>query len=384
MDEVIPEADSLVEDRPDRPGALLRAAREERGMSLSEVAEATRVAQRQLEAIERSDFAALPGTPYAVGFARAYARAVGADEVAVARGVREELGALDATDRYEMFEPADPARIPSRGLAWTTAVIAVVLAVGYAVWRTQFFAASTDQEISDLSNRAGAQAQAQAAAALDAAKAPAEDATGPVVLTAVNDVWLRIYDAAGERLFEKQMLKGDSYTVPPQANNPMILTGRPDALAVTVGGKPVAPLGPPERTIADVPISAEALLARATTGEQSTATGAAVDAVADRQAAAPAEPAPQGPSRTDPAVAGASASATAASSPSSSGSPPKLANRQAAPTSRNAAAATSAAQRLVQEAEAAVAAVAPATGRPTTGSATDGTPAPTSVVASDE
>ena len=383
MDEVIPEADSLVEDRPDRPGALLRAAREERGMSLSEVAEATRVAQRQLEAIERSDFAALPGTPYAVGFARAYARAVGADEVAVARGVREELGALDATDRYEMFEPADPARIPSRGLAWTTAVIAVVLAVGYAVWRTQFFAASTDQEISDLSNRAGAQAETQAAAALDAAKAPADVSTGPVVLTAVNDVWLRIYDAAGERLFEKQMLKGDSYTVPPEANNPMILTGRPDALTVTVGGKPVAPLGPPERTIADVPISAEALLARATTGEQSTAPGTAVDAVADRQATAPAESAPQNLSRADPAVAGASASATGAG-PTSSGSPPKLANRQAAPTSRNAAAATSAAQRLVQEAEAAVAAVAPATGRSTTGSATDGAPAPASVVASDE
>ncbi|MEZ5654314.1 MAG: DUF4115 domain-containing protein [Sphingobium sp.] len=388
MDEVIPEADSLAEDRPDRPGALLRAAREERGMSLSEVAEATRVAQRQLEAIERSDFAALPGTPYAVGFARAYARAVGADEVAVARGVREELGALDAADRYEMFEPADPARIPSRGLAWTTAVIAVVLAVGYAVWRTQFFAASTDQEISDLSNRAGAQAQAQADAALDAAKTPAEGATGPVVLTAVNDVWLRIYDAGGERLFEKQMLKGDSYTVPPQANNPMILTGRPDALTVTVGGKPVAPLGPPERTIADVPISAEALLARATTGEQSTTTGAAVDAVADRQAAAPAEPAPQKPPRVDPAVAGASASTTAAS-PASSGSAPKLANRQTAPTSRNAAAATSAAQRLVQEAEAAVAAVAPATGSasaaaPAAVSAPDGAPDSVSVVASDE
>jgi len=85
----------------------------------------------------------------------------------------------------------------------------------------------------------------------------------PVVLTAQTAVWLRIYDQAGERLFEKEMAKGESYTVPPQANNPMILTGRPNALAVTVGGKPVAPLGPPERTIVDVPVSAAALLARA-------------------------------------------------------------------------------------------------------------------------
>ena len=42
----------------------------------------------------------------------------------------------------------------------------------------------------------------------------------------------------------------------------MILTGRPDALAVTVGGKSVAPLGPPEKSVSDLPISGAALLAR--------------------------------------------------------------------------------------------------------------------------
>jgi cytoskeleton protein RodZ len=83
-----------------------------------------------------------------------------------------------------------------------------------------------------------------------------------VVLTATSDVWLRIYDQTGERLLEKEMKQGESFTVPPAANNPMILTGRPDALAVTVAGKAVPPLGPPEKTIADVPISASALLAR--------------------------------------------------------------------------------------------------------------------------
>lgn len=231
-------------------------------MTLAQVAEVTRIAQRQLEAIERSDFAALPGTPYAVGFARAYARAVGADEVEIARGVREELGAADPTDRYEMFEPVDPARIPPRKLAWTAAILALVLATAYAVWRAQFFTASTDQEVSDLANRASEQAASEQRQAQAGPVTPLPLVNGPVVLTAQQDVWLRIYDAAGVRLLEKQMLKGESYTVPAQANNPMILTGRPDALAVTVGGKPVAPLGPPEKTIADVPISAAALLAR--------------------------------------------------------------------------------------------------------------------------
>ncbi|HEX7783827.1 MAG TPA: DUF4115 domain-containing protein, partial [Sphingobium sp.] len=98
--------------------------------------------------------------------------------------------------------------------------------------------------------------KARAAAARPAA------AEGPVVLTATDTIWLRIYDQAGERLLEKQMAKGESFTVPPGANNPMILTGRPDALAVTVGGRPVPPLGTAVRTISDFPISAAALLAR--------------------------------------------------------------------------------------------------------------------------
>ncbi len=260
MDEMVAEAETEAVDQSARPGALLRHAREAKGMSIADVAEVTRVAQRQLEAIERSDFRSLPGTPYAVGFARAYARAVGMDEVAVARGVREELGTLDPSHPYEAFEPLDPARIPPRRLAWIAATVALVLAVGYGVWRTQFFAASTDQEISDLSNRASEAAGVVSTPAKAPESAPV---TGPVVLTAIDNVWLRIYDQAGTKLLEREMAKGESYTVPAAANNPMILTGRPDAIAVSVGGKPVAPLGSPEKTIADVPISAAALLARA-------------------------------------------------------------------------------------------------------------------------
>lgn len=309
MDATDSETAQLLQDRPDSPGAVLRRAREERGMSIGDVAEVTRVAQRQLEAIERSDFGALPGAPYAVGFARAYARAVGADEVAVARGVREELGLMEASQRHEMFEPVDPARVPPRRLAWVAAGIAMILAIVYAVWRTQFFAASTDQEIADLANRAS---EPVAAVATGPVAAPAQlKPAGPVVLTARTAIWLRIYDQAGERLFEKEMAQGESYTVPPQANNPMILTGRPDALTVTVGGKPVAPLGPPDKTIVDVPVSAAALLARpaAATPASPPATAAAGPA----RPLSPASPA-SAPASAPVAVGGTTPAADGASS----------------------------------------------------------------------
>ena len=253
--ELEPGAGSAPDRQPDTPGAKLRMAREAMGLSLPDIATRTRIAQRQLEAVERDDYAALPGIPYAVGFARAYARAVGLDEVEIAAQVRQGVHGADlSANRYEMFEPADPARVPSRALAWTAAAIVILLVAGFTIWRMQLFTPPTSEEVA-----AREQTRPAAAAAPPAAVAPAAQ---PVVFTAVDDVWLRIYDEAGERLKDGLMKKGETFALPLAARNPMILTGRPQALSVTVGGKAVPPLGEADRTIADVPVSAEALLAR--------------------------------------------------------------------------------------------------------------------------
>jgi len=268
--------------QPSTPGAKLRAAREAQGLSIQDVATRTRIAQRQLEAVERDDYAALPGIPYAVGFARAYARAVDLDEVEIAAEVRHGVHNSDMGARYEAFEPVDPARVPPRRLAWVMLAIVVVLIGGYTVWRTQLMTPPTSEEV--------AQEQAKPAAARPAGvAAPVAPAAQPVVFTAVDDVWLRIYDEAGERLKDGLMKKGESFTLPPAAKGPMILTGRPQALSVTVGGKPVAPLGSPDRTIADVPVSAAALLAR---GAAPAASGATPAGGGSGTRSAPNAPAP--------------------------------------------------------------------------------------------
>jgi cytoskeletal protein RodZ len=281
-DEAETQADALdaSEVQPSTPGAKLRAAREAQGLSIQDVATRTRIAQRQLEAVERDDYAALPGIPYAVGFARAYARAVDLDEVAIAAEVRHGVHNSDiGANRYEAFEPVDPARVPSRTLAWTAALIVVVLIAGFTIWRTQLLTPPTGEEI--------AQDQAQPQAAPAGVAAPIPPAAQPVVFTAVDDVWLRIYDEAGERLKDGLMKKGESFTLPAEAKGPMILTGRPQALNVTVGGKPVAALGAPDRTIADVPVSAAALLARG--ADAAGASGpAAASTAARRPASRPA------------------------------------------------------------------------------------------------
>jgi cytoskeleton protein RodZ len=67
-------------------GAYLQAVREHRSLSLAQVADLTRVRRTYLEALERDDLTPLPSRPFAVGYVRAYARALGLDgDAAVAR-----------------------------------------------------------------------------------------------------------------------------------------------------------------------------------------------------------------------------------------------------------------------------------------------------------
>jgi hypothetical protein len=72
-------------------------------------------------------------------------------------------------------------------------------------------------------------------------------------------VWVKFYDASGKQLMQKRMAKGESYTVPADAADPRLRTARPNALRITVGGRPVPPLSPTP-VAEDVAVSAAALL----------------------------------------------------------------------------------------------------------------------------
>src|SRR5215204_2952384 len=61
-------------------GEKLRQAREERGISVSEVAEQTRISSLYLKSIEDDNYKPLPGGIFNKGFVKAYAKYVGIDE----------------------------------------------------------------------------------------------------------------------------------------------------------------------------------------------------------------------------------------------------------------------------------------------------------------
>lgn len=74
------------------PGAQLRRAREARGEAVAEVAFALKLNPRQIDALERDDFAALPGMAFVRGFLRNYARYLGLDAAPLLDGVQRLAG----------------------------------------------------------------------------------------------------------------------------------------------------------------------------------------------------------------------------------------------------------------------------------------------------
>jgi cytoskeletal protein RodZ len=259
-------------------GARLRAAREAQGLDLAEIAVRTRIPQRHLEAIESGDYSGLPSSTYALGFAKAYARAVGEDEVAIAHDVRGALGTLPERSAPPQYYPLDdPGRVPSRGFAWSALVVAVLVLLGVGLWYgTGLFRSSTPPEdvLAPLDTPA---AGSPSAPSIAVAPSPTPMAGGQVTLVATETVWLRVRDGAGNRLFEKEMAKGERFDVPQNAQDPVARTGRPDRVQVLINGSQVAPLGTGVETV-NVPVSATALQARGSAGADTAAGNASAPA----------------------------------------------------------------------------------------------------------
>ena len=266
-----------------RTGDRLRLAREAAGLSLADVATRTRITQRHLSAIEKSDFSELPGRTYVTGFARAYARAVDLPEAEVGAAVRRELeeDAYGARPLYEAYEPTDPARLPTARMTWTLVIVALLLASAYGVWR--FLSVEPGEALVAAQNRAAEESEAPQSdvVALPTAKtgaaASAVAANAPVVLTWISEVWIGFDDAAGKTENWRTLDPGETYQVPPEYIQQFTLrTSIPQALKVTVGGRDVGAIGPADTLVKGVSLKPADLLAR-TEGNAapSTATSAA-------------------------------------------------------------------------------------------------------------
>ena len=120
-------------------GQLLQEAREQKGVSLEEVEEATRIRQKFLQALEEENFGTLPAETYVKGFLRTYAMYLELDPkevIALYEGQEDEGKA--ALPQPGFFQPMD---ISMAAPSWLTpdlviGALLIVALLAFGSWAT--------------------------------------------------------------------------------------------------------------------------------------------------------------------------------------------------------------------------------------------------------
>jgi len=248
------EDEELVETHAPTVGERLRAAREEKKLSLEDIAAQTRIPQRHLESIEKAEWDKLPAPTYTTGFAKSYASAVGLDRTEIGDQLREEMGGQrPLAMTTEIFEPADPARTMPKTLVFG-AIAAVILLVLVMSWLSRRSLEPTD-EVPDNA------VVAAPTAVVAPQPAPAQpQGPQPVVIAATDLVWMQVYEKGGATFFSGVLQPGQRFSVPPNATAPLLKTGKPEALQITVGAQVAPSVGPPAKKVSDVSLLPNDLL----------------------------------------------------------------------------------------------------------------------------
>jgi cytoskeletal protein RodZ len=245
--EIEPAGEDFVE--PDVPsvGDRLREAREAKKLSLDDIAAQTRIPRRHLENLEKSEWDQLPAPTYTMGFAKSYASAVDLDRTDIGDQLRAEMGGQRFTaNAMETFEPADPRRTMPKGLVIGT-VIAVVVLIALMSWLNQ-----RSLQPDETASPSAGQAPVAAGQPAIPQAAPAPAPRQGVVINATDTVWLEVYEKGGATLFSGMLQPGQSFTVPPSSTAPLLKTGKPEALNITVGNQPAPAVGRPAQHVNDV------------------------------------------------------------------------------------------------------------------------------------
>jgi len=170
--------------------AHLKAVREASGLSLVEVSERTHIKPVFLDAIEEMTLKALPSRPFAIGFVKVYAEALGLEAAGVVSRFKEDAGwsspAEIETERFEAAHaPAPEADRPQMSL-W--AVLGVTL---FILWCAVQIATSAHDETTPF-NMNGARAGRDAIVipkATPPADEPAEIGQGPVLTDRISPIY---------------------------------------------------------------------------------------------------------------------------------------------------------------------------------------------------
>lgn len=223
-------------------GEKLRLEREMRGVSLREIADATKISVRFLRALEEDRIEVLPGGLFPRSFVRQYALCLGLDAEALA----SEFSALHATETPIERRPTIPVLTrgplvtPGQVLLAAAALVLVVLALrrsGEPAGRGR--AESAPAPVAAAPAVLPTDRVYPSPGGLPAAVAPREDLV--LALTAEQACWVEAR-ADGATVLSRVLAEGETQTL--SARGEIVLSvGNAGALSVRVNDRPALPLG---------------------------------------------------------------------------------------------------------------------------------------------
>lgn len=248
-------------------GERFRAAREARGLSLSDVSEQIRIRSVYLAAIEEENWSAIGAPVYVRGFLRTYARFLGLDPEEVVAVFNSGSPVTSrpvplTSERVSRSGSATPPERPqeqeSRGapLLWAAAVVAVLL-VAFVVYneftmrRIASTSVATSASASALPSNSGTATQtssgalgtvAEASSSPEASASPRLDGPNSIALVLSAPSWLRV-TVDGNVSMEGTFPAGTSKTF--HGKSALVRIGNAGGVEIFVDGKDVGKLGKP-------------------------------------------------------------------------------------------------------------------------------------------
>jgi cytoskeleton protein RodZ len=257
-------------------GEELKAAREAKGITLSDIAEKTRISHTFLKAIEQDNYSVIPGDIFVVGFIKAFAKEVGLDPIEAAQRYKELRIPLRETPPVQQVQQAPKPSVLSmtgeakRRIRGKGGILKMVIAglvvgaalTGLAMLLTQEKPAPPPPPPAPVVQKPVPPpvfkpvSSAMKNMTTSAATAAGAHTAGPaldLVLTAADKSWYSYKADDGVRT-HGLLTKGDELEI--KADNKIILDlGNAGGINATLGGKPVKPFGRKAEAVKGIIIS---------------------------------------------------------------------------------------------------------------------------------
>ena len=219
-------------------GSVLREARSRRGLTLAQVAQATKVPPSMLDHIEHNRFDRLPGSVFTKGYLRAFAAAVGVEGESVVREyVQQAAPSPTVVNVPQPVSPEPSAQMAGRIGKTGLGLLAVALVL--------YFARDAPQP---AANPAADITSVPTSVATSGAVAP--PASDPVVswpvqlqMTVSADCWVSARVDGKSAVY--RLLRGGEQVSVTVDHDAVLRIGDPTVFTYTLNGRPGRPVGRP-------------------------------------------------------------------------------------------------------------------------------------------